>query len=142
MMQRLLSPLVLTLAATAAQAQVFFFPRERVDIPVNAISATTFEVVRSGFASPANMWCAAGTYAERALGYTGDRIWVKSGLAPSAAGRSMVFSIEPVRPESTSYSYRLSTDGETKSMAAALGACDPLEEQVFIRTSQGTIRAW
>ncbi|MEL7166560.1 MAG: hypothetical protein AAFY52_07570 [Pseudomonadota bacterium] len=140
-MRRVLFPLVLILFGTAAQAQVFFLLRERIDIPVNAISATTFEVVRGSFASPANMWCAAGTYAERALGYRGDRIWVKSALAPSAAGRSMVFSIEPVQPERTSYSFSLRNAGETKSMAAALGACDPFEEQVFVRTAQGTIRA-
>ncbi|MEM6759788.1 MAG: hypothetical protein AAF601_09955 [Pseudomonadota bacterium] len=140
MIRHLVFPLILVLVANTAQA--LFLLRERIDIPVNAISATEFEVVRGSFASPANMWCAAGTYAERALGYTGDRIWVKSGIAPTANGRSMVFSIEPVSPERTSYSYGIRNAGETKSMAAALGACDPLEERVFVRTSQGTIRAW
>ncbi|MEX0368221.1 MAG: hypothetical protein AB3N22_19320 [Ruegeria sp.] len=131
---------VFLLTAVSAAAQLISY--ERFVIRVFPVTSTTFEVLLDDFAGPTQMWCAAATYAERALGKQGGDLWLKTPLAPSAAvpnRRGLVFSIEPVVPEVKSFSFSMRTAGVRRSMASASSVCSENRSEVFVRLPNGRL---
>ena len=78
------------LLATSGSARSLF---PTLNLSVNPVSATSFEVIEARGAGAMDMWCAAASYAEDTLGVRGNkRLYVESPRGPSvtAQGRKGV----------------------------------------------------
>lgn len=99
-----------------------FAPR----LQVNPISATQFEVIESGGAGAQDIWCAAASYAEGALGRTRGRLYIARarGPAETVPGRKgVVFSVEPTPGAFTSVSVSVRQAGMNLPIFHALQFC-------------------
>lgn len=124
-------------APTLSTANVIELKRKIV-LPVVAIDGSSFEVIEGSGAGPADLWCSAGIYARKVLGRDTGQLWVQNPIGPATTvpGRKAIaFSVDPVAPESTTYTFSLKTVGVTKSIAAANGACDNFEILVEIEAN-------
>lgn len=75
-------------SALAAQSVVF-----RLNLDVNPVSATSFEVIEARGAGAMDIWCAAATYAEDTLRIPGNkRLYIEKARGPAvtASGRKGV----------------------------------------------------
>lgn len=103
----------------------------------DATAPGQFEVIaRPGDAAP-NLWCAAGEYADRALGQPmAERIYVVKTLSPSVrrpGTKSVFFTVrptadlpEPIRPPND-FSTTVSRPGESMTIGAATNMCRQLK---------------
>lgn len=115
--------------------------RERFTLPVNQISATTFEVIEADGAGGTQIWCAAGIYTRNVLGLSGGNLYVSIGRrdAATAPGRkSVTFSTEPVDGAFSSVSQGVRRAGQVFSVAHAYSLCRNLPF-LRIRTSENQL---
>lgn len=120
-----LPTLAVTALPTPATAQRIRF--ESFRIPVVKISDTTFEVIATDSAGPAQIWCAAAQFSDARFGRKHKSLWVAKGYSPSqsfARFKGIVFSTEPVGNSTRSFSFGIRTVGLQKSVGAARFLCD------------------
>lgn len=122
------------LVPSLAQAQ---FVRERFDIPVLPLTATTFEVIEADAAGGSQIWCAAGIYARTVLGLERGKLWVARERQDSdrVPGRkSVVFSVEPVSGEILSPLRSVRKPGLSFSIGHANAICREADWRVRLRS--------
>ena len=116
---------VLTCFPVQAHAQQFI-ERDRIEIPIVAMDANTFEAIENDGAGGTAMWCAAGLYTREVLGQRGGSIYIQQGRSASVAvpGRQgVVFSTQPVDGAFSSLSQGIRRTGKVFSMTHAYALC-------------------
>ena len=133
----MLRPVLLMFAllcpAQAVTGQLFF--HEVFRLPVNAIDATTFEVVANDGAGGTQMWCAAGIYVTRALGQSRGDITILEGYGPSKTmpgRRAVVFTTNEVVEAFKSYDEGVRKAGKALSIGHATGICGRVSRVVIV----------
>lgn len=137
--------LALGLAAflpTGASAQIHF--PEVITVPVNALSTGSFEVLEKPLVGPAQMWCAAGVFAEKQLGLRKGSLTILDAYGPAKTqqgGRGVVFTTQPVAGafKDLSAGYRKAGKEMSIGLATALCQSDP-DIRIRVRTDTGIYR--
>jgi len=114
------------LAAPVHVAAQDIVSRERFDIPIFSVDATTFEVIENDGAGGTQLWCAAGIYVRDILGQRTGSIFIRDGRGDSRAvtGRkSVVFTTQPVGGAFSSVSQGVRRAGKVFSTAHAYALC-------------------
>ncbi|UOA28199.1 hypothetical protein [Pseudosulfitobacter sp. DSM 107133] len=116
--------LALTAFPAAAQfTDALFEPK----LPVNPLSASTFEVIEKNGAGPRDIWCAAATYAIDQLGDQRGRLYIVTprGPAQSVAGaKGVAFSTrDPGNAPAPGHSVTTSVPGANLLLFHAVQFC-------------------
>ena len=132
-MLKALATLAITALPTQATTQRIRFEEYR--IPVVKLSDTTFEVIATDSAGPAQIWCAAAQFSDARFGRAHKSLWVEKAYSPSqsfAGFKGVVFSTKPVGNSTRSFTFGIRKVGLQKSVGAASFLCDDVNFNVRI----------
>jgi hypothetical protein len=93
-------------------------------LPVQAVNATTFDVLYRGEASDQDFWCAAGNYAARKLGAKSATRIYRISEPPRRAGQDIRFSLDPAGKASRTGLNSVGADDGSLSVASAKNQCE------------------
>lgn len=126
MLRALAISIALSFCAAQASAEIWLSLYRGLNLDVNRVSATRFEVIERRGAGAADIWCAAALFAEQTLGQTRGRIYVDTprGPAQTAPGRKgVIFTTQAPANASTSVSVSVRQAGQGLRIAHAIQFC-------------------
>jgi hypothetical protein len=114
----------LPIAAAVAMLLAIPVPGAASGLPVQAVNATTFDVLYRGEAMEQDFWCAAGNYAARKLGAKSATRIYRISEPPRRAGQGIRFSLDPAGKASRTGLNSVGADDGSLSVASAKNQCE------------------
>ncbi|THH35686.1 hypothetical protein E4Z66_11385 [Aliishimia ponticola] len=125
-MQKFSALILAAAVSSAGPAHAVWSAESDPHLPVNRVTATTFEVIEKRGAGAQDIWCAAARFAEDVLGKQRGRLYVAKarGPAQTAPGaKGVLFTIDTPANASKSYSVSVNVEGQGLLLAHARQFC-------------------